>query len=93
MNQSSSILVVGEADREYKSSDPKLINALMAMNHRPVRIEGLEGRLTYFFDTDKVQEDINRIMTNEEITVSLRSVWSAQQVWAMNLHRVRRDYS
>lgn len=87
----TNVLVEGSADKEYKTTDPKLINALMSLDHRPVRIECLEGKVTYYFDKPKIMPDVNRIMTNEEISVSLRSVWSAQQVWAMNLHRARRD--
>lgn len=91
MNNEHRILIPGEAKREYKSTDPNLIHALMALDHKPVRIECTGNILTYVFDADKIEGDMNNIMTNKDLTVSLRSVWSSQQVWSMNLHRARRD--
>jgi hypothetical protein len=85
------ILIPGDAKREYKSTDPNLIHALMALEHKPVRIECNGNILSYIFDSEKIEPDLNQIMTNEDMQVSLRSVWSAQQVWSMNLHRARRD--
>lgn len=85
------VLIPGEAEREYGSTDPNLIHALMALNHEPVRIECNGNILTYVFDSKKIEGDLNNIMTNKDLEVSLRAVWSAQQVWSMNLHRARRD--
>lgn len=90
-NNNHRILIPGEAGKEYKSTDPNLIHALMALDHKPVRIECTGNILSYVFDSEKIEGDLNQIMTNKDMTVSLRSVWSAQQVWSMNLHRARRD--
>jgi len=88
---STKVLIPGEAEEEYKSTDPNLIHALMALNHIPVRIESKGNILSYVFDSEVIEKDMNDIMTNKDLEVSLRSVWHAQQVWSMNLHRARRD--
>ena len=91
MQNNTRVLIPGNAQDEYSSTDPNLIHALMALDHKPVRIEANGNILSYVFDSDVIQEDMNNILTNRDMQVSLRSVWNAQQVWSMNLHRARRD--
>jgi len=83
----------GEADSEYKTSDKELVLGLLSLNHKPVRIEVDKSKdfpmIYYTFDQDMVEDDINRLMTNEEILVDIRMVWAANQVWTMNVRRAK----
>lgn len=86
---STKTIVPGKCDSEYRTSDIHMIQALMALCHRPVRIESEDGVIHYVFDNCKVEPDVNDLLTNGDKSVSIRMVWAASQVWAMNLHRAR----
>lgn len=87
------VLVPGRAEKEYRTSDIALIQALMSLDHRPVRIE-VEGNkdypmIFYVFNEETALQDINDLLTNGDRKVSIRMVWAANQVWTMNVRRSR----
>lgn len=89
------VLIPGSADNEYRTSDISLIQALMSLDHRPVRIE-VEGNkdypmIYYVFNEDTALGDINDLLTNGDRQVSIRQVWAANQVWTMNVRRSRNN--
>jgi hypothetical protein len=82
-------LVQGEAENPYSTTDITLIIALMSLGHRPVQISAENGIVQYVFEDEDVKDDVKDLLTNKDRIVSIRSVWSANQVWAMNLNRAR----
>lgn len=83
------ILVQGNAEKPYSTTDITLIIALMSLGHRPVEISAENGIVQYIFENEDVDDDVHDLLTNNDKLVSIRSVWSANQVWAMNLNRAR----
>jgi len=82
-------LVQGDPKEPYSTTDITLIIALMSLNHRPVEISAENGIVQYTFENKDVEKDVKDLLTNSDKTVSIRSVWAANQVWAMNLNRAR----
>ena len=89
MSQTAKVIVPGEAENEYKSSDIILVKSLMYIGHRPRRTECSGGVVTYIFEHSEIEQSEHDILTNKDIKVSLKDVWSGDQIWAMNLNRAR----
>lgn len=89
MTQGTKVIVPGDAEIEFKSSDINLVKTLICMKHRPRRIEHSGGVVTYVFENAEVEDSVRRILTNEDIQVSIIDVRSSDQIWAMNLNRAR----
>jgi hypothetical protein len=83
------ILVQGSAENPYTTTDITMIIALMSMGFRPVEISAENGIVQYTFENNVVKGAVKELMTNGNVEVSIREVWAANQVWAMNLNRAR----
>lgn len=62
-------------------SHMQTVICLLAMGHKPYRIEA-EGRLLiYIFDKKLVQDDINRFDNNQEFSITRARFSTANELW------------
>jgi hypothetical protein len=84
-------IVDGSAPKEFASSEEKLVIALMSMKCAPVRIEADGIICTYFFVYEQVIDIANLVSCGDidDLCIPLRDLWSAQNVWKINISRAR----
>jgi|WetSurSiteA1Bulk_404760.scaffolds.fasta_scaffold96039_1 hypothetical protein len=85
------IIVPGSAKNEYRTSEYKLIYGLLCAGHQPTRIEYDMPTIYYIFDEDECGDTIRTLCTNGTLMVPIQNVWSASEIWGMNLSRAKND--
>lgn len=85
------IIVAGSASEEFASSEEKLVLFLISMRVYPVRIEADGVICTYYFEHDEAIEFADKISCGDvdDLAISLRDLWAAQNIWKINLSRAR----
>jgi len=85
------IIVEGSASKEFASSEEKLVIVLMSMGCPPVRIEAEGVICTYFFDYGEAIDIADMVSCGniEELSIPLRDLWAAQNIWKINISRAR----
>jgi hypothetical protein len=83
------IILNGETDNEYISSDIHMVQALLSLQHKPVRIFGEGGTLFFVFDKEDITDNLTKLVSNSDVVVAIRDVWAASRVWSMVMYEFR----
>lgn len=85
------IIVAGSAEKEFASSEEKLVLFLISMGIFPVRIEADGVICTYYFEYGEAIGFADQISCGDvdNLVVPLKDLWAAQNIWKINISRAR----